>query len=258
MRRPRPLHPSPPLDDNFDAITQEHTRSLDKDTTSPYTSVMPQDFEAAISHSEWTEGRWKNPAHRSGNALNEGHDQAGASGRRNTHSNAHGFDDSGQYKQYMDEMERMFGESLDLKVSVRRWGPGESSSDRFNSGEGKSRTAPAGMPGRPGPPPGQEYEIIHRRIIEDGPEKTVTISTWREQVAQHASNEVEMSVYYVGADDHGVASELDERGKPGPAGSKSSSDSSKSIGQRKGIQNAGAWRSNSSVTSIYRLKYSED
>jgi hypothetical protein len=39
--------------------------------------------------------------------------------------------------------------------------------------------------------------------LEEGPERTVTISTWREKVADEANrrSEVEMSVYYLNADD---------------------------------------------------------
>jgi hypothetical protein len=51
-----------------------------------------------------------------------------------------------------------------------------------------------------GPPRGQDYRMIDRRIIEDGPERTVTVSTWREEVARRASSE--MSVYYVNPDDY--------------------------------------------------------
>ena len=31
---------------------------------------------------------------------------------------------------------------------------------------------------------GQSFEIVNRRVVEDGPERTVLISTWREQVAE--------------------------------------------------------------------------
>jgi hypothetical protein len=62
--------------------------------------------------------------------------------------------------------------------------------------------------------------MINRRVVEDGPEKTVTISTWREQVANETRTirEGELDVYYVGAEDyadgsgvqgHGARVELD-------------------------------------------------
>ncbi|KAL1753436.1 hypothetical protein FB107DRAFT_276700 [Schizophyllum commune] len=51
-----------------------------------------------------------------------------------------------------------------------------------------------------------EFSMVRRRVLEDSPQKTVTISTWREQVAEEAAQatepEPEMSVYFVGADDY--------------------------------------------------------
>ncbi|KAH6914329.1 hypothetical protein BKA70DRAFT_1096086 [Coprinopsis sp. MPI-PUGE-AT-0042] len=53
------------------------------------------------------------------------------------------------------------------------------------------------------PKPRQDFEEISRRVIESTPDKTVTISTWREQVAQETTVEEEdgslerISVYYV-------------------------------------------------------------
>jgi len=241
VRRPRPPLTSLPLDDDFDAITYDPTIMPEKDSQRPsrHTTVLPDQFDpgtATTSHNEWIEKRRRDTMHQSreGTSVRRDHDSGG--GRRVMHNSVHGFDDHGQYKQYMEEMERMFGESLDLKVSVRRWGPADSSSDRFSTANERSRIARGSKPGKAGPPPGQEYEIIHHRVIEDGPEKSVTISTWREQVAQETSNEVEMSVYYVGVEDHApVASELDQSlGKLGPAEIKSSSSSIKPLDKRLG------------------------
>ncbi|THU99844.1 hypothetical protein K435DRAFT_476803 [Dendrothele bispora CBS 962.96] len=56
----------------------------------------------------------------------------------------------------------------------------------------------------------QNYEVVNNHVVEDGPERTVTISTWREQVANEARrSEVEMSIYYVNADEYAVEG-LDE------------------------------------------------
>jgi hypothetical protein len=48
---------------------------------------------------------------------------------------------------------------------------------------------------------GQDYEIVEYQVLEEGPERTVSISTWREQAIQEADSDDEMSVYYVNADD---------------------------------------------------------
>lgn len=62
---------------------------------------------------------------------------------------------------------------------------------------------PAPTPKDRGPKPGQTYEIVNHRIIEANPERTVEISTWREQTAEHTkSNEERMSIYYLSADEY--------------------------------------------------------
>ena len=61
-----------------------------------------------------------------------------------------------------------------------------------------------------GPKAGQTYEIVGQRIIERNPEKTVEISTWRENAARESraaavamgNDEEKMSIYYIGPDDY--------------------------------------------------------
>lgn len=52
-----------------------------------------------------------------------------------------------------------------------------------------------------GPPPGQTYEIVNRQIIEKRPDKTVELSTWKEQneKAVCPTDAERISVYYVTA-----------------------------------------------------------
>lgn len=58
---------------------------------------------------------------------------------------------------------------------------------------------------------GEQFEMVRRKIIEDSPQKTVTISMWRENVADEAGGEVGMSVYYVNPDDYAVEEGGDAR-----------------------------------------------
>ncbi|KAJ7273764.1 hypothetical protein C8J57DRAFT_248342 [Mycena rebaudengoi] len=51
-----------------------------------------------------------------------------------------------------------------------------------------------------GPSAGQDYEIVDYRVLEDGPDRTVSISTWREQAI--LEEEEEISVYYLSAEDY--------------------------------------------------------
>ncbi len=62
---------------------------------------------------------------------------------------------------------------------------------------------PAPTPKDRGPKAGQTYEIVNHRIIEANPERTVEISTWREQTSEGPrSNEERMSIYYLSADEY--------------------------------------------------------
>lgn len=197
------------LDDDFDAVTYT--------TPAPETVVGPE--------SEWDDH------HRSRNRDSpRKSDPSGyrdPSGAQRDHgSSTSGFDRYGEYGQYMNEMERMFGGgSVDLEMSIQRLGvdgersrthqlgrvrsvSGSSTRSRQAPGRGGGANIPSRLvpveerPDGSGPKKGQGYKMIERRIIEDGPERTVTISTWREEVARKASPEVEMSVYYVHPDDY--------------------------------------------------------
>ncbi|KAF5317574.1 hypothetical protein D9619_013189 [Psilocybe cf. subviscida] len=56
-----------------------------------------------------------------------------------------------------------------------------------------------------GPKPGQTYEIYEQRIIENNPERTVEISTWREQLPVKKSTsdqQDKISIYYISADEY--------------------------------------------------------
>ncbi|EAU86291.2 hypothetical protein CC1G_08015 [Coprinopsis cinerea okayama7 len=146
--------------------------------------------------------------------------------------------DYAEYQAYMKEMEKMFGKHGDLDVSLNRVkdprsGTRESltigrvqmknngaapsrgnSTSRRHPGSSPpfilSKTLPSGKVSRHAssnengnrpPRARQDFEETSRRVIESTPDKTVTISTWREQVAKEADDAVErVSVYYVSGD----------------------------------------------------------
>ena len=61
-------------------------------------------------------------------------------------------------------------------------------------GAGASSSVPRG---------GQSFEVVNRRVVEDGPERTVLISTWREHVAEATDGGKEgREVYYLNAMDY--------------------------------------------------------
>lgn len=74
----------------------------------------------------------------------------------------------------------------------------------------KSRRKASRNVGDVGPKPGQTYEIVEHRVIENNPERTVEISTWREHAERKAGAEDEetMSVYYISADEYAQEGEF--------------------------------------------------
>ncbi|KAJ7069091.1 hypothetical protein C8F01DRAFT_1245298 [Mycena amicta] len=45
-----------------------------------------------------------------------------------------------------------------------------------------------------------DYEMVENRVVEEGPERTVSISKWREQVIRDTDTDDDMSVYYLNAE----------------------------------------------------------
>ncbi|KAF7364682.1 hypothetical protein MVEN_00337800 [Mycena venus] len=67
--------------------------------------------------------------------------------------------------------------------------------DRIKASDVNERTQMA-------PLAGQDYEMVEYQVLEEGPERTVSISTWREQAIQEADSDDEKSVYYVNPNDY--------------------------------------------------------
>ncbi|KAF8170920.1 hypothetical protein BJ912DRAFT_996367, partial [Pholiota molesta] len=131
-----------------------------------------------------------------------------------------------------DSMERMNQSKLSAKaIEIREWLQGKSGTGTNRTTLDANRETGNGQPAplekdkqlkmgsirnlfknrRPAPPPkdrgpkpGQTYEIIDRRVVENNPERTVEISTWREQTVKRTkSNEDEsMSIYFLSADEY--------------------------------------------------------
>lgn len=74
----------------------------------------------------------------------------------------------------------------------------------------KSRPKASRNVGDVGPKPGQTYEIIEHRVVENNPERTVEISTWREHAERKvgAEDEETMSIYYISADEYAQEGEF--------------------------------------------------
>ncbi|KAJ7456770.1 hypothetical protein B0H11DRAFT_2065397 [Mycena galericulata] len=153
---------SPPLNDDFDAITtQRWSRTTRATTVEPSCSALYEQLEAATRTTTPAGPGFKAP-------------------RRQKKKTNHNDTITSSRKQ-QDGAVALHERSLRRKKRI------------------KSGTV-TGM-ARIGPLAGQDYEIVDHKVLEDGPERTVSISTWREQAIQEADSDDAMSVYYVNAED---------------------------------------------------------
>nr|GAT56831.1 predicted protein [Mycena chlorophos] len=198
-----PFTISPPLPSDFDAFTATHdqgrwsryTRGLTT-TADPTSYGLLGDLEAVTATQTRATTRATTPAH---------HQRQ----RRNTIATRTGDDDasfgyvSGERER---EMEMRYGRqesavsaaytngngvgtgSVQQAPSLRRMKP----SSRIRSGDVQTRFKPERD--------AIDYEMVETRIVEEGPERTVSISKWREQVIRETDEDDDMSVYYLNAE----------------------------------------------------------
>ncbi|KAJ7704975.1 hypothetical protein B0H17DRAFT_1038937 [Mycena rosella] len=208
-RRAETPFTSPPLDDDFDAITQRWSRTTRATTVEPTASGLYEQLEAVThgstpftaprrrkktEHREF--GDWSAQKHESGAGVAPGRS------RRRTRAK-----------------------------------------DRIKSG--LARGAPVA---------GQDYELVECRLLEEGAERTVSISTWREQAIQEADSDDDMSVYYVNAED---CARIEEKEIGAAADFVSpptrTKDGSNNSGQRSGESSKGPQRHQHASTSAEKL-----
>ncbi|KAJ7174030.1 hypothetical protein C8R43DRAFT_634617 [Mycena crocata] len=158
---------SPPLDDDFDAITQRWSKTTRVTTVEPTSSGLYDQLEAVT--------RATTPA-------------------------VPGFTKPRRRKQTSDE-----GDWVSRRHQTENLGGGVSKGKSLRRMKATDRIKGGHV--RTGPLAGQDYEIVECQVLEEGPERTVTISTWREQAIQEADSDDEMSVYYVNAEQ----AEMDSR-----------------------------------------------
>ncbi|KAK7022254.1 hypothetical protein R3P38DRAFT_2960093, partial [Favolaschia claudopus] len=89
----------------------------------------------------------------------------------------------------------------------KQWGSRCGAGEKLRRMRGKDRIKASDVndPNLMTPAAGQDYEIVGYRVLEEGPERTVSISTWREQAIQEADSDDAMSVYFVNPDDFAPA-----------------------------------------------------
>jgi hypothetical protein len=213
---------SSPLKSDFDATTSTYVGTA---LAPNYESMTRRvNAESPLGHGPWNKVRYRRggPTGRIAGEV-AGH---GVGNSHNQNRPNDGFEGYGEYGQYINDMEQMFGRggSGEVKLSLTQLGHSKERDDSRQIGDASGKpvgprssaalikvgTGRIGRPsrlgsvGKEGPKAGQDYEVVNRRVVEDGPERTVTISTWREQVANETQtgHEGELDVYYVGAEDY--------------------------------------------------------
>ncbi|KAF5377822.1 hypothetical protein D9615_006737 [Tricholomella constricta] len=244
VRRPRPAPTSAPLDEDFDAATTTRGARTEWEPSprvrarSPlppmYPPLPPTPAPRATSPKAQTQTqlRMQTPTSPTPSKRRDGPSTArplsGEGAAANAAGNASGdvLQMYGEYGHYMTELERKFGGGPDLTLSPTRSrgvkaGRATQTQVQVQTQPQQINTDRIGMPARLGsvgraggggvgtgggtPRARQSFEIVDRRVLEDGPERTVTISTWREQVAEEADQRANMDIYYLDARDYASA-----------------------------------------------------
>ncbi|KAJ7133432.1 hypothetical protein C8R44DRAFT_772416 [Mycena epipterygia] len=195
---------SPPLDDDFDAITQRWSRTTKATTVEPTSSGLP--------NGHWNDGRADTPF--TSPPLNDDFDAITQRWSKTTKATTVEPTSSGLCEQ-LEAATRATTPAV-AGFNPRRRRKGTNHGDEIprepgviGQGKGlrrmraKDRIKSGGVNegARPSPLAGQDYEMLEYRVLEEGPERTVSISTWREQAIQETDSDDEMSVYYVNAGD---------------------------------------------------------
>ncbi|KAJ7621903.1 hypothetical protein DFH06DRAFT_1447900 [Mycena polygramma] len=160
--RPDTPFTSPPLNDDFDAITTQRWSKTTRATTVDPAASGLFDHMEATTRGTTSIAAFTKPERR----------KKGTRGDADDHRRQTGEFGVGQDRR----LKRMRGKDR-IKAS---------------SANGRIRMAPQA---------GQDYEMVEHKVLEEGPERTVSISTWREQAIQDADSDDDMSVFYVNPDD---------------------------------------------------------
>ncbi|KAH0585777.1 hypothetical protein H2248_007070 [Termitomyces sp. 'cryptogamus'] len=223
VRRPPPPSTSPPIDDDFDAAT---TRGANTEWSGPVhrleksRSPLPPDYaRATITKGPIAGPSVVKPQPATPSPRRKDRDEARALNSDAWESRDRElYENHGDYGCIMNELERKFGAGPDLTLS-----PTRSRREQDSSGQavkatittttsanatGISRIGYPARLGSVGRTTGvgvrhrHSLEMVDRRVLESGPERTVTISTWREQVAHEADQQANMDIYYLDARDY--------------------------------------------------------
>ncbi|KAG6872232.1 hypothetical protein C0995_011736 [Termitomyces sp. Mi166 len=234
-RRPPPPPVSPPMDDDFDVAT---TRGANTEWSSPAhrlerpRSPSPPNYaRATITKAPIAGPSTLKPRPTTPSPRRKGKDEVrGLNSDARESRDRELYETHGDYGRIMNELDRKFGAGPDLTLSPTRSRKEQESSEQAakatittNSANATANTgisrigypARLGSVSRPtgaGVHPRRSFEMVDRRVLESGPERTVTISTWREQVAHEADQQANMNIYYLDPHDYAAEGEVTLRG----------------------------------------------
>ncbi|KAJ7490691.1 hypothetical protein FB451DRAFT_1220798 [Mycena latifolia] len=168
---------SPPLNDDFDAITQRWSRTTKATTVEPTCPGLYEQLEATTRATTPAVAGFSIPR------------------RRKTKTSNGDVGDWVPRKQHTVELSAAAAQGRSLRRMRGK--------DRIKSGgvNGSAVGEPSLRRARVAPLAGQDFEMVEYRVLEDGVERTVSISTWREQAIQEADSDDDISVYWVNAED---------------------------------------------------------
>jgi hypothetical protein len=236
--KPTDRYPELALDNNVDAITQAGTaartvritrRAQKAKASSP---PLPESF-TTLQRSNTTPESSRNARRRLRTRARAPRSASSDTSSYGTFGNrgAGIDDDEGKVDQTISVSTILPGHSMNAEGELKMLPPLPVIGKGSGSGSGAARRLRGASESGPredeGQVMGHDFRMIDRRVVEDGPERTVTISTWREDIARRPSDT--MSVYYVNPDDYAAGDqELWEREERESRGGDRSSESSES------------------------------
>jgi hypothetical protein len=175
---------SPPLDDDFDAITQRWSGTTRTTTVEPTSSGLYEQLEAVTRTTTPAVAGFTTPRRRKKKA---GHDVGDWVSRENKTGDLSAVVTQGRSLRRTRGKDRI--KSANANGSVV---PRSNSCSIFDPTHRRARSPPLA---------GQDYEMVEYRVLEEGTDRTVSISTWREQAIQETNSDDDMSIYYMNPQD---------------------------------------------------------
>ncbi|KAF8349604.1 hypothetical protein F5887DRAFT_947064 [Amanita rubescens] len=176
---------------------REKTTSLTQDLMQHHQELRPDNASGTTTartpprRRDWETERTSSPLDEDFDLMTS---SAGATTARGSiYSDPRPLPPEGSYR-YMPERSRVYSPDGN---KIGNSGPGTQGPSRHST-----ITRSTSKHGRHGSGSGPQFEVVKSQVVEDGPERTVTVSLWKEQVAKSIGpNGETMSVHYYSAEE---------------------------------------------------------